>query len=126
MARIRDTLLIREAKSIGALSASAALRIAGIASSNASIVTSIGGIRVPTSSCHLLTRVARIRDTHLIREANSIGALSASAGLRIAGIASSNGSLITSIGGSGFPRPVATCSHAWLGLDAQFYGLSAL
>jgi len=40
-------------------------------------MTSIGGVQVPTSSRHLLTRVAR-----MIRDANPIGALSVSAGWR--------------------------------------------
>ena len=71
------------------------------------------------SSRHLLTRVARIRNTHFIREANPIGALSVSAGLRLAEIASSNASILTSLGGSGFQRPVATCSHAWLGFSIR-------
>jgi hypothetical protein len=96
---------------VGALSVRAGWMHVGAARHNLSIITSDGGYRFRASSRHLLTRVARMFSSR----SEEVGALSVSAGWKHVSVARHNLSIITSDGGYRFERPVATCSHAWLG-----------
>ena len=96
---------------VGALSVSAGWKHVSAARHNLLIITSDGGYRFRASSRHLLTRVARMFSSR----SEEVGALSVSAGWMHVGTARYNVSILTSDGGYRFERPVASCSHAWLG-----------